>query len=127
MEKPMVIASDGTAPSGDGCQECLNAEPTGWWLHLRRCVNCGHVGCCDSSPRQHAHGHFESTGHRYIQSYERGEDWFWDYGMEQYVRGPRLAEPTSHPTTQPVPGPAGAVPPGKTICIKCKPWRAHEY
>jgi Zn-finger in ubiquitin-hydrolases and other protein len=95
-------------PSGTGCVECLAAD--GWWLHLRRCVQCGHVGCCDTSPQQHASGHFRDTGHRYIQSFEPGEDWFWDFVGNQYAEGPQLAPPHSHPTDQPVPGPAGQVP-----------------
>jgi len=95
-------------PSGDGCMECL-AEG-GWWLHLRRCAACGHVGCCDSSPSQHARGHFQASGHGIVQSFEPGEEWFWDYRLEDEADGPQLAPPTSHPDLQPVPGPAGAVP-----------------
>lgn len=95
-------------PSGDGCVECLDAD--GWWIHLRRCATCGHVGCCNSSPGQHATAHFQQTGHPMVQSFEPGEDWFWDYQSEDYVEGPTLAEPTSRPAHHPVPGPAGAVP-----------------
>jgi Zn ribbon nucleic-acid-binding protein len=98
-------------PSGTGCVECLTADPPGWWFHLRRCVECGHIGCCDSSPSQHAHAHFRRTGHRVIQSFEPGEDWFWDYRTDGFTRGPALAPPLHHPVDQPVPGPAGAVPP----------------
>ncbi len=97
------------APSGPGCQECT-AE-SGWWVHLRRCAACGHVGCCDSSPKQHASAHFRQEGHPIVQSFEPGEDWFWDYGSEDYYDGPELASPTSRPADQPVPGPRGAVPP----------------
>lgn len=60
---------------------------------------------------QHASAHFRATGHRYIQSYEPGEDWFWDYVAQRYAVGPALAPPTHHPVEQPVPGPAGHVPP----------------
>lgn len=98
------------SPSGDGCLECLGGATPGWWLHLRRCAQCGHVGCCDSSPSQHARAHFAATGHRYIQSYEPGEDWFWDFEADEYALGPTLAPPRHHPYDQPVPGPAGAVP-----------------
>ena len=49
------------------------------WVHLRRCTACGHVGCCDNSPGQHATGHFGTTTHPIIQSYEPGEDWYWCY------------------------------------------------
>jgi hypothetical protein len=98
------------APSGTGCAECLAATPSGWWFHLRRCAQCGQVGCCDSSPSQHARGHYRESGHRYIQSFEPGEDWFWDFDSEDYYDGPELAPPREHPADQPTPGPAGAVP-----------------
>ena len=95
-------------PSGDGCVECLAAG--GWWFHLRRCARCGHVGCCDSSPAQHASHHAAETGHRVAASFEPGEDWFWDYFADDEVDGPPLAPPLHHPAEQPVPGPAGRVP-----------------
>ena len=95
-------------PSGPGCVECLAAD--GWWFHLRRCAKCGHVGCCDSSPSQHASKHARDTGHRVVQSYEPGEDWFWDFVDEEGFEGPTLAPPTHHPLDQPTPGPAGRVP-----------------
>jgi hypothetical protein len=95
-------------PTGTGCVECDAAD--GWWLHLRRCAACGHVGCCDSSPSQHASAHAAATGHRIAQSFEPGENWFWDYAAEQYRPGPQLAPPTSRPQDQPVPGPAGRTP-----------------
>jgi hypothetical protein len=95
-------------PSGAGCAECLAAD--GWWFHLRRCAACGHIGCCDSSPSQHASAHAGSTGHAIIRSYEPGEDWFWNYQTEQFADGPDLAPPEHHPLDQPTPGPAGRVP-----------------
>jgi hypothetical protein len=96
-------------PSGTGCVEC---DAGGlWWLHLRRCAQCGHIGCCDNSPQTHATAHFRETGHPIIRSFEPGEDWFWDYESSSYLEGPPLAKPESHPTDQPVPGPAGRVPP----------------
>jgi hypothetical protein len=98
----------GVAPSGPGCVECLAAG--GWWVHLRRCAACGHIGCCDSSPSQHANHHFEQTGHPVIRSFEPGEDWFWDFRTQRGFLGPALADPQHHPLEQPVPGPAGAVP-----------------
>ena len=61
----------------DGCEDCLR-EGTGW-VHLRICLVCGHVGCCDNSPERHATGHFEATGHPLIRSIEPGEDWSWCY------------------------------------------------
>ena len=97
-----------TAPSGTGCVEC-DADG-GFWVHLRRCAACGHVGCCDTSPGQHATAHYRETGHRLIQSFEPGEDWYWDYVDESTFEGPELAAPTSRPADQPVPGPAGRVP-----------------
>jgi hypothetical protein len=103
-------------PSGPGCVEC--EAGAGWWVHLRRCTQCGHVGCCDSSPAQHATAHFRQTGHPVVQSYEPGEDWFWSYSAEEMTSGPALAPPTSHPADQPAPGPAGRVP---------DDWHAHIH
>ena len=97
-------------PSGDGCVECLSGAEPGWWLHLRRCAACGHIGCCDNSPSQHASAHSKQTGHPVIQSYEPGEEWFYDYRTGEFISGPVLAAPTSHPDRQPVPGPKGVVP-----------------
>jgi hypothetical protein len=96
------------APSGPGCVECTAAQ--GWWVNLRRCAQCGHIGCCDTSPAQHATHHWEETGHPVMRSYEPGEDWFWDYRTSEVTDGPALAEPLSHPVDQPTPGPRGAVP-----------------
>jgi hypothetical protein len=96
-------------PSGTGCAECL--ATAGWWFHLRRCARCGHIGCCDSSPSQHASRHAREAGHPVAQSFEPGEAWFWDYAGEYEVFGPELAPPHHHPLEQPVPGPAGRVPP----------------
>ncbi|WP_046778163.1 UBP-type zinc finger domain-containing protein [Streptomyces yangpuensis] len=96
-------------PTGTGCADCDAVG--GWWFHLRRCAQCGHVGCCDSSPAQHATAHWKSTGHPLVQSFEPGEEWFWDYdGSEMYESGPALAPPGDHPADQPAPGPAGRVP-----------------
>ncbi len=63
--------------SGNGCVECLASG--GRWVHLRRCPQCAHVGCCDSSPNRHATAHFHQTGHPLVQSFEPGEDWYWCY------------------------------------------------
>ena len=95
-------------PSGTGCAECDDAG--GWWVHLRRCAACGHVGCCDSSPGQHATAHWRASGHPVMTSFEPGEDWFWDFERETGVVGQPLAPPLSRPEGQPVPGPAGRVP-----------------
>ncbi|GAA2972292.1 hypothetical protein JOD63_000087 [Microbacterium terrae] len=95
-------------PSGTGCGEC--DDHGGWWVHLRRCAACGHIGCCDSSLGRHASAHFAATGHRMMQSFEPGEDWYWDFEAEETLEGPVLAPPTSRPETQPTPGPEGRVP-----------------
>jgi hypothetical protein len=98
-------------PSGTGCVECLEGDGPGWWLHLRRCARCGHVGCCDSSPSQHATRHHLDTGHPVVQSFEPGEDWFWSYPLRAMVSGEPLAPPRHRPLEQPAPGPRGKVPP----------------
>ncbi|MGW7202149.1 UBP-type zinc finger domain-containing protein [Streptomyces sp. NPDC054837] len=96
-------------PSGNGCVECDAAG--GWWFHLRRCAQCGHVGCCDSSPAKHATAHFQETGHPLVQSFEPGEQWYWNFATkEMFESGPSLAAPDSHPVDQPAPGPEGRVP-----------------
>lgn len=95
-------------PSGTGCVEC--GETGSWWVHLRRCAECGHVGCCDDSLNTHATKHAAATGHPLIQSFEPGEDWYWDYRTQTFASGPELAAPHSHPVDQTVPGPADRVP-----------------
>jgi hypothetical protein len=82
-------------PSGTGCVECTAAGK--WWFHLRRCAECGHIGCCDSSPSQHASKHYAATGHPIITSFEPGEHWFYDYRTQESFAGPKLAAPHSHP------------------------------
>ncbi|WP_167140524.1 UBP-type zinc finger domain-containing protein [Diaminobutyricimonas sp. TR449] len=95
-------------PSGDGCIECL--ATSGWWFHLRRCALCGHVGCCESSPSQHASQHARELGHPIVQSFEPGERWFWDYAASAFLRGPELAPPDSRPVEQGSPAPRHLVP-----------------
>jgi Zn-finger in ubiquitin-hydrolases and other protein len=107
MKKVAGINPD-SKPSGTGCVECLATD--GWWLHLRRCAECGHIGCCDSSPSQHASRHARDTGHPIVASFEPGEHWYWNYRTSQEVRGAGLVPPHAHPASQPVPGPAGMVP-----------------
>ncbi|QKR99311.1 UBP-type zinc finger domain-containing protein [Sphingomonas sp. CL5.1] len=96
-------------PSGTGCKECL--ETGGWWVHLRRCAQCGHVGCCDTSPSRHATAHFHATGHPVIRSFEPDEEWFFDYRDGAVFPGPNLVAPIARPVGQSVPGPEGAAPP----------------
>lgn len=67
----------------DGCEECLKSGDS--WVHLRLCLICGHVGCCDSSPNRHATKHFHATEHPVVQSFEPGEDWRWCYVDRVYV------------------------------------------
>lgn len=61
--------------SVDGCEDCLRTG--GKWLHLRICLSCGHVGCCDSSPNRHATVHYHESNHAIMRSLEPGEDWSW--------------------------------------------------
>ena len=63
--------------SADGCEECLKTGSS--WVHLRMCLECGHVGCCDSSPNTHATKHFNAKHHPVMRSVEPGEDWKWCY------------------------------------------------
>lgn len=95
-------------PRGSGCAEC--EANGGWWFHLRRCAQYGLVGCCDSSPSQHASAHARAAGHLVVASFEPGEDWFWDYAASTFIEGPALHPPTHHPLEQGVPGPASRVP-----------------
>ncbi len=72
-------------PSAEGCEDCLKTGDA--WVHLRECLICGHVGCCDSSQNVHATKHFKATGHPIIQSIEPGEDWLWCY-VDQVMMEP---------------------------------------
>jgi hypothetical protein len=65
------------SPSSNGCEDCLRIGGT--WVHLRLCMTCGHVGCCDQSRNKHATKHFHTAGHPIIKSFEPGEDWGWCY------------------------------------------------
>ena len=83
-------------PSGSGCEDCLRIG--GRWVHLRLCMSCGHVGCCDSSPNRHATGHWQANrGHPIIRSYEPGEDWWWCYEEEIAFEVPGATPAPSHP------------------------------
>ena len=68
----------------DGCEECLKEGFTEWF-HLRLCLSCGHVGCCDSSPGKHASKHFEATGHPVVRSFQPGESWGWCFADEELI------------------------------------------
>lgn len=77
-----------------GCEECLAAG--GRWVHLRLCIECGHVGCCDSSPARHATAHHHATGHPLVRSFEPGENWWWCYEDEVLFEVPDAPPAPSH-------------------------------
>lgn len=83
------------SPSSSGCEDCLKIGST--WHHLRMCMSCGHVGCCDSSPNRHATAHFEATSHPLVRSYEPGEDWWWCYVDQVGFEIPDGPPAASHP------------------------------
>jgi uncharacterized UBP type Zn finger protein len=74
---PHVKGIHPVSPSAKGCEECLKIGDT--WVHLRLCLSCGHVGCCDSSKNKHATKHFRSSRHPIVRSLEPGESWGWCY------------------------------------------------
>ena len=78
-----------------GCEECLASG--GRWLHLRICLECGHVGCCDDSPGQHASAHALASEHPLIRSLEPGEDWSWCFPDELAMRLPEVRGSTQIP------------------------------
>ena len=72
-----TVDADPRPSSAEGCEDCLRMG--GQWVHLRLCLDCGHVGCCDSSANQHASAHATAAGHPVIRSFEPGESWRWCY------------------------------------------------
>ena len=80
--RPEVTADP---PGGRACADCVTEGTR--WVHLRECLDCGHVGCCDSSPRRHATAHFTRTAHPVITSTEPGEDWRFCY-VDELSAGP---------------------------------------
>ena len=76
-------SDEDTPATSEGCAECIALGDR--WVHLRRCLHCGHVGCCDSSKNKHATKHFRHTQHPIVQSLERGEDWKWCYVDETFL------------------------------------------
>lgn len=69
-------------PSAQGCEDCLAMGTT--WVHLRICMTCGHVGCCDNSPKKHATAHYRArSDHPIVRSFEPGENWWWCYEDER--------------------------------------------
>jgi uncharacterized UBP type Zn finger protein len=78
-----------------GCEDCLASG--GKWLHLRICLSCGHVGCCDDSPNRHASAHAAASGHALIRSLEPGELWSWCFLDEVLLRIPEVHGQTRIP------------------------------
>lgn len=78
-----------------GCEDCL--EQGTKWLHLRICLSCGHVGCCDDSPEHHATAHEEASGHQIIRSLQPGEDWSWCFADELAMVIPEVHGETEIP------------------------------
>jgi uncharacterized UBP type Zn finger protein len=74
---PHLNQIEAVTPNSEGCAECLAKGDR--WVHLRLCLTCGHVGCCDSSKNKHATKHFQATGHPIMKSFEPGENWGWCY------------------------------------------------
>jgi uncharacterized UBP type Zn finger protein len=79
-----------TPSTEQGCEDCLRDGTR--WVHLRECLACGHVGCCDSSPSRHASAHWNATGHPLVRSFEPGEQWAWCYPDELLLVPARDAE-----------------------------------
>jgi uncharacterized UBP type Zn finger protein len=79
----------------EGCEDCLREG--GVWLHLRICLECGHVGCCDDSPGKHATAHAGETGHPLIRSLEPGESWCWCFSDEIGMLIPQVTGSTRIP------------------------------
>jgi uncharacterized UBP type Zn finger protein len=79
----------------DGCEDCLTTGDP--WLHLRICLQCGRVGCCDDSPNRHASRHAETDGHPIIRSLEPGEVWSWCFVDELAMRIPAVHGETRIP------------------------------
>jgi uncharacterized UBP type Zn finger protein len=75
--KHLAQVRDVAAKTPDGCEECLQSGDG--WVHLRLCLECGHIGCCDDSPNRHATRHFQQTKHPIMRSFEPGEDWGYCY------------------------------------------------
>jgi uncharacterized UBP type Zn finger protein len=82
----------------EGCEECLQSGDG--WCHLRICLTCGHVGCCDSSPNKHATAHARDSGHPIMRSVQPGESWAWCFEDEQALAVPDV---TGEPSIPPSP------------------------
>jgi uncharacterized UBP type Zn finger protein len=83
LEPYLSRRADAVEPRSLGCEECLASGDR--WVHLRLCLACGHVGCCDSSKNKHATRHFQKSRHPVMKSFEPGEDWAWCYLDDEMV------------------------------------------
>lgn len=90
MDCQHLANADPVPPRTAGCEDCIRLGMD--WLHLRLCLTCGHVGCCDSSPGQHATQHFRETGHPLIVSFEMGERWAWCFVDQLELPAPSAIE-----------------------------------
>src|SRR3954465_1456746 len=86
--------------SVEGCEDCLAAGDP--WLHLRICLECGKVGCCDDSPNRHASAHAKETGHPLIRSLEPGEEWSWCFADDFAMLIPEVTGETRIPPSPPM-------------------------
>jgi uncharacterized UBP type Zn finger protein len=82
-------------PHASGCEDCLKTGD--WWVHLRLCLACGHVGCCDSSPNRHATAHYQHSAHALARSFEPGENWFWCFADQLMFEVDGAPPAPSHP------------------------------
>ncbi|MEU5306667.1 UBP-type zinc finger domain-containing protein [Streptomyces noursei] len=87
------IAPVAATASSEGCQECLRSGDD--WVHLRRCLTCGHIGCCDSSRNRHASRHYESTRHPVVVSHQPDENWGWCFPDQLFLEFTEFIEGTS--------------------------------
>lgn len=76
--------------SANGCEDCLKIGGT--WVHLRMCMSCGHVGCCDNSPHRHATKHYNTVRHPIVKSVEPAEDWGYCYPDDRFFESLPNAE-----------------------------------
>ena len=82
-----LIRIKAVTPSSEGCEDCVKVGDR--WVHLRVCLICGYVGCCNDSKNKHASKHFQSTKHALVMSFEPKEDWIWCYLDETLIHPPR--------------------------------------
>ncbi|MFD3549281.1 UBP-type zinc finger domain-containing protein [Streptomyces sp. NPDC058655] len=100
--EPVRPASAPAGPRASGCPDCLASGQR--WVHLRACLTCGNVGCCDSSPGRHAWSHAARTGHPLARSAEKGEVWAWCYEDEVFLVPSSPGAPAQGPTEDPTEG-----------------------